>query len=149
MPQSLSQLLVHIIYSTKGRIPFLRDNTLRDELCAYMAAVLDYYDSPVWSIGGYDDHIHALCNLSKSHALSKVIGECKRSTSKWLKTKGISDFYWQAGYGAFSVSYDAAPQVMKYIREQPQHHATMSFQDEFRAFLLGRRLDFEERYVWD
>ena len=149
MPQSLSQILVHIIFSTKNREPFLKDAGVRKEMHAYLAAVLEKYDSRAWLVGGTADHVHVLCDLSHSQTLAKVVGESKRSSSRWVKTKGITRFYWQAGYGAFSVSCTNAATVKQYIAEQDRHHARRSFQDEYRVFLRGHRLEFDERYVWD
>jgi len=105
MPQSLSQLYVHLIFSTKHREPMLL-SPVREDLHAYLAAVLNNQDSPALKVGGMSDHVHALFRLSKSIALAKVVEEVKTSSSKWVKTqgRGLANFHWQSGYGAFSVS---------------------------------------------
>ena len=152
MPQSLAQIYVHIVYSTKERKPWLRDDGLRGELCAYMATILhDNVDSPALLINGVEDHVHALIRLSRKFPVMKVIQESKVETSKWLKRQATvpSNFAWQAGYGAFSVSASKVEEVESYIRNQREHHRRMSFQDEFRELCRRHGLELDERYVWD
>lgn len=102
MPQSLAKNLVHLVFSTKNRTPWLTDG-IRRELYAYMAGILNQWKSPAIVIGGVADHVHILFSLSKNHALAKVIEEVKKGASKWLKQQSIEfrNFHWQAGYGAF------------------------------------------------
>lgn len=152
MPQSLAKVVIHIVFSTKDRRPFLRDPGLRQELYAYMATILkDNVDSPAILINGVEDHIHALVNLSRKFAIMDVIQEMKTGTSKWLKTKSseTAEFAWQSGYGTFSVSESNVEQVKEYITNQEEHHKKMSFQDEFRAFCKRHNVELDERYVWD
>jgi putative transposase len=152
MPQSLSKVAIHIVFSTKKRQRFLKDGTLRDELYAYMSKILcDNVDTPAVLINGVEDHIHALCVLSRKFAIMNVIQEAKTETTKWLKTKSreTTNFAWQSGYGAFSVSESNIPQVKDYIANQEQHHKTVSFQDEFRALCDRHNIELDERYVWD
>jgi REP element-mobilizing transposase RayT len=150
VPQSLARNLVHLIFSTKHRVPVLSDR-IRDELHAYMAGVLKEWDSPALEIGSVADHVHILFCLSKNHALAKVVEHVKKGPSKWLKTQGreFADFHWQAGYGAFSVSQSNVPRVRTYIQGQAEHHRRRTFQDEFRAFLKRHQVEYDERYVWD
>jgi len=152
VPQSLAQIYVHIVFSTKHRKPWLRDNGLRDQLHAYMATILrDNVESPALIINGVEDHIHALVRLSRRFPVMKVVQEGKVETSKWLKrqiTAG-SDFAWQAGYGDFSVSASLVEDVKKYIQNQQQHHQRMSFQDEFRELCRRHGLELDEQYAWD
>jgi len=152
MPQSLAKVVVHIVFSTKDRRPFLRDPGLRQELNAYMATILkDNADSPALLINGVEDHIHALVNLSRKFAIMNVIQEMKTETSKWLKTESpdTADFAWQSGYGAFSVSESNIGQVKEYIANQEEHHKKVTFQDEFRAFCTRHNVELDERYAWD
>ena len=95
--------------------------------------------------------MHALFMLSKNHALTKVVEEVKKGSSKWLKTRGaaLRDFQWQNGYGAFSVSQSNVKRVRRYIETQGEHHRTMSFQQEFRALLDRAGIEYDDRYVWD
>lgn len=118
---------------------------------AYQAGILAQCDSPAVAIGGFDDHVHILFQLSKNHPLKKIVEEVKRGSSKWCKTDGggNSSFYWQAGYAAFSVSQSRSPDVVKYIENQSEHHRRKSFQEELRELLQRHRIDFDERYVWD
>jgi putative transposase len=150
MAQSLSKILVHLVFSTKNRERVLTDD-VRCELHPYMNKVLVEMDSPAIAIGSVDDHIHILFRLSKNHALCKVIEEVKTSSSKWIKTKGaqFKNFHWQSGYGAFSVSQSNVEEVQVYIANQKEHHRTKTFQEEFRTFLKKYEVDFDERYVWD
>jgi len=152
MPQSLAQIYVHVVYSTKDRKPWLRDDGLRDQLYAYMATILrDNVDSPALLINGVADHVHTLVRMSRKCPIMKIIQESKVETSKWLKRQATvpSDFAWQAGYGAFSVSASNLEEVKKYIQNQPEHHRRMSFQDEFRELCRRHGLELDERYAWD
>ena len=152
MSQSLAKVLVHIVYSTKGRRPWLKDEDIRQQLYAYKATILrDNVDSPALIIGGVEDHIHALCLLSRNFAIKKVIEEAKTETTKWLKKQGpqYTDFHWQSGYGIFSVSESNAEEVKRYIANQPEHHKQKSFQDEYRELCRRHSIEIDERYVWD
>ena len=118
---------------------------------AYLASILKEYDSTSVIIGGTADHVHILCNFSRTNTLAKVIGEAKRSSSKWIKTKDrkFSSFQWQNGYGAFSVSHSNVQIVKNYIANQIIHHRKMSFHEEFCDFLKKHEVEFNEQYVWD
>jgi len=152
MPQSLANVLVHIVYSTKNRTPFLKDANLRRELYAYQATILkDEADSPAILINGVEDHIHILCQLSRKLPIMDVIKISKTETAKWLKKQAsdLSEFQWQAGYGIFSVSPSNGPQVKQYIANQEMHHQAMNFQDEFREICRRHDVEWDEKYVWD
>ena len=152
MPQSLSKVLIHIVYSTKGRRPWLKDERIRHELFAYKATILrESVDTPALVINGVEDHVHMLCLLSRKFAIKSVIEEAKTETSKWLKKQSadLSEFAWQGGYGIFSVSESNCEQVKRYIAEQERHHRKMSFQDEFRLLCRRHGVEIDERYIWD
>jgi REP-associated tyrosine transposase len=152
MSQSLAKVVVHLVYSTKHRTPWLREKAMRDELYADMATILrDNVDSPAIIINGVEDHLHALILLSRKFALMDVIKVAKTETSKWVKkqSKTLADFSWQSGYGAFSVSESNIPQVKKYIQDQEEHHRRMTFQDEFRELCRRHNVELDERYAWD
>ena len=151
MAQSLAYLLVHIIFSTKNRKPFLKDENIRKELYAVMASSLQKQESLARIIGGTNDHVHALILLSRNQKLSKVVGEAKRVTSVWIKTKGdeYASFAWQSGYAAFSVSASLEDKVRQYVLDQKSHHAKQSLQDEVRTLLRKHGVEFDERYMWD
>ena len=150
MPQSLSQLYVHLIFSTKHREPMLL-LPVREHLHAYLAAVLNNQDSPALKVGGMGDHVHALFRLSKNLALAKIVEEVKTSSSKWLKTRGrgLANFHWQSGYGAFSVSSADVEEIVEYIAQQETHHRVASFQEELRKLLHAHGIAYDERHVWD
>ena len=152
MPQSLAQVYVHIVFSTKDRMRRLRDGGLRNQLYAYMATILRANaDSPALIINGVEDHVHALVRLSRKIPLMKVVQEAKVETSKWLKRQPAvpSDFAWQAGYGAFSVSHSLVEETRKYIRNQEEHHRRLSFKEEFREMCRRHGVELDERYAWD
>ena len=150
MPQSHASILVHLIFSTKNRKPLLTPE-IETELHPYMTTVLRTLDSPSLTINGTTDHIHALFRLGRKIALAKVVEEVKSSSSKWIKTKGpeFKKFYWQNGYGAFSIGESGVEALRRYIARQKEHHRKISFQDEFRKFLTKYGLQWDEKYVWD
>jgi len=148
MSQSLANILVHVIFSTKDRRPLIT-GPLRPGLHAYMAGILQELDSPALIINSVADHAHILCSLSKNLAACKLVEEVKKSSTKWIKPKGILLFGWQSGYGAFSVSQSNVASVRNYIAKQETHHRQLSFQDEFRRFLVKYQVAYDERYVWD
>ncbi len=148
MPQSLSSILVHLIFSTKQREPLISPE-IQPELYKYLAAVFRAAQSPSLSIGGYTDHLHILFALARTRPIANIVEEVKVASSRWLKTKGIRNFYWQAGYGAFSIGESNVSALRSYIERQTEHHRRHSFQDEYRAFLKSYRVQFDEKFVWD
>jgi len=150
MSQSLSKLLVHLVFSTKNRQPLIHDD-IREELHAYLIGILKAYDSPSLITNTMPDHGHILFSLSKNRALAEVIKEVKNGSSLWIKSKGLAyaHFYWQGGYGAFAVSEADREEVMRYIANQQEHHRHISFQDELRALFKANGIEFDERYLWD
>ncbi len=150
MPQSLARLHVHLIFSTKNREPLLHD-TVRDSLHRYMATVLQNFNCPSVLINSVEDHVHILFELARTVSVSAAVEEVKKTSSKWIKTRGgeYAAFVWQAGYGAFAVSESNIPAVRKYVASQQEHHRKKSFQEEYRAFLKRHHIAFDEKYVWD
>lgn len=151
MAQSLAKVLVHIVFSTKHRYPFLADKSIRSETHAYLGGTCKALGCPVLIVGGVADHVHIFCSLSRNHSIAKVIGDLKRESSKWVKTKNamLSKFAWQNGYGIFSVSQSQVERVKKYVGGQEEHHRKKPFQEEYRSFLKHYQVDYDERYVWD
>lgn len=151
MPQSLSNILVHIVFSTKDRVPFLRDAVLRSEMHAVIGGTSKSLKCPPIIVGGIEDHIHLLAQQARTISLSDWVKELKRVTSIWVKNRSTeaTEFGWQAGYGAFSVSHSQSPIVSKYIQDQESHHQAKDFKTEFREFLMRHEVDYDERYVWD
>lgn len=151
MPQSLAKILVHTVFSTKERRPFLRDRLVRQELHRYMGGILTNLDCQPVVVGGVEDHVHLLCALSRTCEPSAMVKEVKRGSTLWLKSKhkGLEGFAWQNGYGMFSVGFSQVPSVRAYIVGQEEHHRNVSFQDEFRLLLRRYEIEFDDRYVWD
>jgi REP element-mobilizing transposase RayT len=150
MSQSLSKIYIHLVFSTKNRLPLITDE-IEKELFAYAATVLGNMDCHALRVGGMADHVHILCVQSKKITLVDLVSKIKTTTSKWIKTKSAewSEFSWQVGYGAFSVSQSDMDAVSDYIRDQKAHHEKMTFQDELRTLLTRYNVDFDEKYLWD
>ena len=150
MPQSLSLVLIHVIFSTKDRAPFLKP-TLRPKLHAYLATIARNLDCNCFLAGGVEDHVHLAIGLSRTIAIAKLVEQLKTSSSMWLKTQSpeLTHFAWQRGYGVFSVGPSDLPALKQYISSQDRHHQKHSFKDEFRAFLTKYEIPLDERYLWD
>jgi REP element-mobilizing transposase RayT len=150
VPQSLSNILLHIVFSTKNRRDFISPS-IEKELYAYMAKIFQNKSCQTLIIGGTANHIHSLCRLDRTVAVADLVQEVKQGSSKWIKTKGeeFSNFSWQAGYGAFSIGESNVAQLFRYISNQAEHHQKVSFKDEFRAILKKYNVEYDEKYVWD
>jgi len=150
MGQSLVKNYLHIIYSTKHRQPLIHEPA-GAELYSYLGGICKNLECNPVKIGGHTDHVHILCMLSKKIAVMKLLETVKSHSSKWMKTKGasLSDFYWQDGYGAFSVSPSRVEALKDYIERQAEHHQHKTFQEEFREILKEYNVEYDERYVWD
>src|SRR5215216_3762880 len=150
MPQSLSSILIHLVFSTKNREPYITTE-IEPELHAYLAAVFRECHSPALTINGTANHIHSLFTLSRTVSVAEIVEEVKKRSSKWAKTKGGAhrNFQWQTGYGAFSVSQSNVAAVKKYIAGQKEHHRRKTFEEEYRSFLEKYGVAYDERYVWD
>jgi REP element-mobilizing transposase RayT len=150
MGQSLVKNYMHIVFSTKYRQPLIHA-PFEDQLHAYMGGICNKLECQPIKIGGYTDHVHILCMLSKKIALMKLVEKVKSNSSKWIKTldPSLENFYWQDGYGAFSVNPSGVARVSNYIANQHVHHGKKTFQDEFREILEKYAVDYDERYVWD
>ena len=150
MGQSLVKNYIHIVFSTKHRIHMI-DDAIENELYAYLGGICNNLECQVLKVGGYTNHIHILCLLSKKITLAKLLAEVKANSSRWMKTKGeiYQNFYWQDGYGAFSVRQSEVQVVSNYIANQKEHHNKRSFKDEYREVLKEHGLEFDEKYVWD
>lgn len=150
MPQSLSFLLIHLVFSTKDRAPLL-DASVRPALHAYLATVARNADCECYRVGGVADHVHLAVRLSRTVTIAKLIEQLKTSSSKWLKSQSpvLAEFAWQRGYGAFSVGPSDLDALRHYIDTQEEHHQTRTFQQEYRAFLMKYGIEFDEKYVWD
>ncbi len=150
MGQSLVKNYVHIVFSTKHRQSLILPS-IETELFSYLGGICNNLECHVLKVGGYKDHIHVLCMLSKKIALMKLVEQLKSNSSKWIKTKGndFKNFYWQDGYGAFSVRPSEVEIVINYIANQKEHHSKKTFKDEYKAVLKKYEVSYDERYVWD
>ncbi len=150
MPQSLSQIILHVIFSTKSRRPSI-DDTIIKELHAYLATVSRDQGWECYRVGGVEDHVHLLVRQPRTEKLSGFIGHLKRNSSKWMHTKGVpyGDFAWQDGYGAFSIGYSQMESVITYIDGQKEHHKKFTFQEEYQLVLQKYNVECDEKYVWD
>jgi REP element-mobilizing transposase RayT len=150
MPQSLSQVLIHIVFSTKERQPFL-DPEIGPRMHAYLATVCRDSQCEAYRAGGVADHVHLAVRLGRTISQSELLEKIKKNSSAWIKTQSdqYGSFFWQARYGCFSVGYSQLDDLMRYIENQESHHRTKTFQEEYRELLRKYRVDFDERYVWD
>ncbi|MFL5328331.1 MAG: IS200/IS605 family transposase [Gemmataceae bacterium] len=148
MPQSLARIVVHLVFSTKNREPYLTTD-LRTQMFKYLAGTLNGIECPTIAVDGVADHVHALFVLGRTWSPSNVVEELKKESSKWAKQNVHPHFYWQNGYAAFSVSPSNVAQVRTYIETQEEHHRRMTFQDELRELLRRHEMEWDERYVWD
>lgn len=147
MPQSLIKILVHMVWSTKDRVRLI-PLEIEPRLFGYISSIIKNNGGRLVLAGGDADHIHILVSLGRID-ISELIGDIKRETSKWMKVNGVVNFYWQRGYGAFSIGQSQVPAVSKYIRGQKQHHKRQTFQDEFRTLCAKYDVEIDERYCWD
>jgi REP element-mobilizing transposase RayT len=150
MPQSLTKLYLHIVFSTKNRIPCLEED-ISKELYSYFGGILNNIECLPIKISGYNDHVHILCRMSKKITVIKLLEEIKKSSSKWIKTKGdgFVKFHWQDGYGAFTVSPNQVDNISKYIERQYEHHMNRMFVDEYVELLNENDIEYDERYFLD
>jgi len=148
MSQSLSHVIVHIIFSTKDRAASIPP-TLEPKLHAYIAGIIRNNDSDAFRVGGTSNHIHIACTLPKTITQCDLVKTIKTESSKWFKRQGLQEFHWQRGYGIFSVSSSQCNSVIAYIDNQYEHHKKTTFQEEFKAFLHKHNIKYNEEYLWD
>lgn len=151
MAQSLAQVYLHIVFSTKNRHRWLTDAVKRSRLHAYLNGTCDNLDCPALRVGGVEDHVHILCRFGRTISIAELVRELKRESSKWVKLQFATceGFHWQNGYGAFSISPSHANALSAYIENQVEHHRRETFQDEMRRLFRKYKIEYDERYVWD
>lgn len=151
MPQSLSQVWLHLVFSTKDRQTYLQNAEFRDEMFRMLSHHVGAAGCFPKRSGGWVDHVHVVCGLARTVTIAALVEGLKTETSKWAKktTTGVSSFTWQRGYGAFSISQSSLDSVVDYVDHQPEHHKQNSFQDEFRKLCLNHGIEIDERYAWD
>ena len=150
MPQSLSQVIIHIAFSTKDRHCWL-NAAIAPRMHAYLATVVRDCDCEAYRVGGAADHVHLAVRLGRTMSQAGLIETIKTAASSWVKKQDNSygGFYWQRGYGAFSIGYSQLDALIHYIDTQEEHHKTKTFQEEYRELLQKYHIEFDERYVWD
>jgi REP element-mobilizing transposase RayT len=148
MSQSLAKVNVHIVFTTKYGQKLIT-NGIRESLHSYVIGVLSNLGAYTYALYANPDHIHILCTLPRTITMAVLVSKIKTSSSKWIKKQGVENFYWQDGYGIFSVSTSKVAVVKKYILRQPEHHLEIDYKDEFRLFLDENGIEYDERYVWD
>jgi REP element-mobilizing transposase RayT len=151
MPQSLSRVVIHTVFSTKGRQPAFHDQAFRAEMHSYLGGCAKTLGCLPIQIGGVSDHVHLLTTLARTVSIAEFVKEVKRVSTGWIQQRGgmFRQFHWQAGYGCFSVSETDAQAVVLYIEGQEEHHRTTTFQVEYRALLCQHGEKWDETYVWD
>jgi REP element-mobilizing transposase RayT len=150
MPQSLSHILIHLIWSTKDRHPWLTPG-IRERTHAFLAEAVRHMDCEAYRVGGVADHVHLAVRLSRTRLVADVAKEVKTASSRWVKTQdaSLADFAWQQGYGVFSLGMTQKETLLRYIDTQEARHRLRTFQDEYRDFLTKNGIEYDERYVWD
>jgi putative transposase len=151
MPQSLANVALHIVFSTKQRRPYLQDDGLRQSLHSYLIGILRQRDCPALALNSVADHLHLLCQLSRTITIADLLKEVKGSSSHWLKSEStaLQGFQWQGGYSVFSVSQSKISIVKQYIANQSEHHRKQSFQEELLGLLQRHQIQYNEEYLWD
>ena len=151
MPQSHAGIFIHFIFSTKDRLPLLRDPGLRNEMHRVLNGISKDLGSEPIQVGGVEDHVHALIRLSRTTSCSNWVKEAKRRSSMWAKQRdpSLADFGWQAGFGAFSLYRDGIEATTQYILNQELHHKRISFKEEYLAFLAENEIEYDPRYIWE
>ena len=148
MSRTFTNLLTHIVFSTKDRMPVIEEQ-LRPELYAYLGGLTRELKGRSYGINGTADHVHMLIRVRPAQTLADVMRVVKTNSSRWARRKWKAGFAWQTGYGSFSVSESNVPAVCRYVANQEQHHRTRSFQEEFVVFLKNNKISYDERYIWE
>ncbi len=150
MPQSLSKVLLHLVFSTKNRAKIIPHN-IQPKLHAYLAGACRAVKSEAYRVGGTDNHVHIACTLPRTLTISNLLEEIKKSSSAWIKKQdtGLNSFSWQAGYGAFSLGQSQLNRLINYIDNQHEHHKNRTFKEELKLLLEKYHTEYDERYLWD
>jgi putative transposase len=148
MSQSFTNLIYHLVFSTKERRPLITID-YQPRLYDYIGGVIRNIGGISLGINGTDDHVHVLTKLRPDRALSDVLRDLKSNATGWLHDvfPRLADFSWQRGYAAFTVSQSNLKQVQRYIAGQKEHHQKVSFRDEFILFLKANGIQYDERYI--
>ncbi len=150
MPGTYSQLLYHVVFSTRERTPWIVAD-MRDRLCAYIGGIIRAERGTLYDIGGVEDHVHLYLRWRPDESLSNLMRTVKSSSSKWVHDEFPASraFAWQEGYGAFTVSKSNERAVKDYIARQVEHHKKVDFKSELRRILIAHGVEFDERYAFE
>ena len=150
MTHSLAMIYVHAVFTTKNRKPFFKNENIREDLHSYIAKIISEQDSLPIEIGGHEDHVHVLFNLSENVSLDDLLNLIKTNSSKWLKTQGeeFAEFQWQSGYGAVTIGEPDRIETIDHIKNQDEYHKNITFQEEFILFLKENDIDYNEQHLW-
>lgn len=150
MPQSLAKVYLHIVFSTKNRLPVLAD-PWRDDLFHVLGGTANQLGCQSLTVGGMADHVHLLLQLGRTISIADAIGKIKSTSSLWVNQThpGPTPFHWQIGYAVFSVSQSNLESVRKYVQNQEAHHSQHSFQEELREWLRRYEIEWDEQHLWD
>ena len=150
MPQSLFKFLAHIVFSTKNRVDLIAPD-IENDLFSYMHGIVENNNAKLIIANGTANHVHLLVSMPRKFDVSELIGDIKRDSSVWIKKQHarFSQFYWQKGYGAFSIGQSQVETVVNYIKNQKEHHKKQDFKDEYRTLLEKYEIEYDERYIWD
>jgi len=149
MSQTLTSLLVHVVFSTKDRVDLISPE-IEPRLYAYIGGIARKSKSRLLDAGGTANHVHLLISQSKNVSLADLMEELKKRSSLWIKDQGkeFSKFQWQDGYGGFSIGASQIPQVKSYLAKQKRHHRKVTFQEELVEFLNKYEIPYDEKYLW-
>ena len=148
MSHTYTNLLTHVIFSTKDREPLITA-ALQDDLLAYLGGIVRELGGALRAANARPDHVHLLCSLPPILATADALRVVKTNSSRWVhRNRRLTGFEWQTGYGAFSVSHSLAPAVVRYIGNQEKHHRRVTFQEDLIAFLKKNGIAYDERYIW-
>jgi REP element-mobilizing transposase RayT len=150
MGHTFSKILLHVVFSTKGRRNALY-KAMRGKLCAYVCGIARNLEADVLKIGAIDDHLHLLLKVKPSHSPSGVVKKLKANSSRWVHETfpQLRDFEWQKGFAAFSVSESVVADVVAYIENQEVHHQRMPFAEELRLLLEKHGIVFDPGHYLD
>jgi putative transposase len=150
MPGTFSQVLLHIVFSTKQREPWITSD-IAEQLYPYIGGIVRAQKGTMYDIGGIEDHLHLYLRWRTDETISDLMRNVKASSSRWIHENfpALSSFAWQEGYAVFSVSKSQEGAVKKYIANQVEHHKKEDFKTELLRFLRLHGIEFDERYVFD
>lgn len=148
MAQTLTKMLLHVVFSTKNRQALIQPS-IEPDLFAYMGGICRNLDSPLITANGTANHVHFLVALGKTTPIATLMMTVKKESSKWFKTHSCPLFAWQEGYGAFSIGESQRQAVVSYIGRQKQHHIRTSFEEEFVELLEKYGIEYDPKYLWN